>query len=324
MIKRVSEFNLKKYPSPNGTIRNILNGTIFREPIIISNIPRFVTHWNESMIIARHAFGDIYRSKEISVNTKGTLTLRFESHDKKIITEEKIFDFESPGVGLSYFNVDKSIKDFAFSCFNFAIERKVPLFLSTKNTILQKYDERFKKIFDELYRKNFEKEFLKNKIIYQHRLIDDMVACAMKWSGGFLWACKNYDGDVMSDLVAQGYGSLGLMTSVLKSPDGRILETEAAHGTVTSHYKQHIKGLNTSTNPIASIFAWSRALNHRATIDKNDKLKKFSEDLEKICINSVEKGNMTKDLALMVGPDQKWLNTNEFFKALRKEMESLY
>ena len=323
--KRVSEFNLKKkYPSPNGTIRNILNGTIFREPIIISNIPRFVTHWNESMIIARHAFGDIYRSKEISVNTKGTLTLRFESHDKKIITEEKIFDFESPGVGLSYFNVDKSIKDFAFSCFNFAIERKVPLFLSTKNTILQKYDERFKKIFDELYRKNFEKEFLKNKIIYQHRLIDDMVACAMKWSGGFLWACKNYDGDVMSDLVAQGYGSLGLMTSVLKSPDGRILETEAAHGTVTSHYKQHIKGLNTSTNPIASIFAWSRALNHRATIDKNDKLKKFSEDLEKICINSVEKGNMTKDLALMVGPDQKWLNTNEFFKALRKEMESLY
>ena len=304
--KRVEEYNLKeKYPSPNGTIRNIINGTIFREPIILKNIPKFVNHWNESVVIARHAFGDIYKSKEISIEKKGRLYLRFESFDKKQVINEHIYDFSSPGVGLSYFNIDKSIKEFALSCFNFALNRKIPLYLSTKNTILQQYDERFKKTFDDLYEKKYKKKFLENNISYQHRLIDDMVACLMKWSGGFLWACKNYDGDVMSDLVAQGYGSLGLMTSVLLSPDGKTLETEAAHGTVTSHYLQYKNGLDTSTNPIASIFAWSRGLLHRSNLDKNLRLKNFAEKLEKVCIQTIESGYMTKDLALMVGPDQK-------------------
>ena len=319
--KRVEEYNLKeKYPSPNGTIRNIINGTIFREPIILKNIPKFVNHWNESVVIARHAFGDIYKSKEISIEKKGRLYLRFESFDKKQVINEHIYDFSSPGVGLSYFNIDKSIKEFALSCFNFALNRKIPLYLSTKNTILQQYDERFKKIFDDLYEKKYKQKFLENNISYQHRLIDDMVACLMKWSGGFLWACKNYDGDVMSDLVAQGYGSLGLMTSVLLSPDGKTLETEAAHGTVTSHYLQHKNGLDTSTNPIASIFAWSRGLLHRANLDKNQRLKIFAENLEKVCIKTIESGYMTKDLALMVGPDQKWINTNQLFEIISKEL----
>ena len=319
--KRVKEYNLKeKYPSPNGTIRNIINGTIFREPIILKNIPKFVNHWNEPVVIARHAFGDIYKSKEISIKKKGKLYLRFESFDKKQVINELIYDFLSPGVGLSYFNIDKSINEFALSCFNFALNRKIPLYLSTKNTILQHYDERFKKIFDDLYEKKYKKEFLENNISYQHRLIDDMVACLMKWSGGFLWACKNYDGDVMSDLVAQGYGSLGLMTSVLLSPDGKTLETEAAHGTVTSHYLQHKNGLDTSTNPIASIFAWSRGLLHRSNLDKNQRLKNFSENLEKVCIETIESGYMTKDLALMVGPDQKWVNTNHLFEIISKKL----
>ena len=319
--KRVKEYNLKeKYPSPNGTIRNIINGTIFREPIILKNIPKFVNHWNEPVVIARHAFGDIYKSKEISIKKKGKLYLRFESFDKKQVVNELIYDFLSPGVGLSYFNIDKSINEFALSCFNFALDRKIPLYLSTKNTILQHYDERFKKIFDDLYEKKYKKEFLENNISYQHRLIDDMVACLMKWSGGFLWACKNYDGDVMSDLVAQGYGSLGLMTSVLLSPDGKTLETEAAHGTVTSHYLQHKNGLDTSTNPIASIFAWSRGLLHRSNLDKNQRLKKFAENLEKVCIETIESGYMTKDLALMVGPDQKWINTNQLFEIISKKL----
>ena len=319
--KRVKEYNLKeKYPSPNGTIRNIINGTIFREPIILKNIPKFVNHWNEPVVIARHAFGDIYKSKEISVKKKGKLYLRFESSDKKQVINELIYDFLSPGVGLSYFNIDKSINEFALSCFNFALNRKIPLYLSTKNTILQHYDERFKKIFDNLYEKKYKKKFLENNISYQHRLIDDMVACLMKWSGGFLWACKNYDGDVMSDLVAQGYGSLGLMTSVLLSPDGKTLETEAAHGTVTSHYLQHKNGLDTSTNPIASIFAWTRGLLHRSNLDKNQRLKNFSENLEKVCIETIESGYMTKDLALMVGPDQKWINTNHLFEIISKKL----
>ena len=269
--KRVKEYNLKKkYPSPNGTIRNILKGTIFREPIMINKIPKIVDHWNKPVIIARHAFGDIYRSKEIVVNKKGKLTICFEDEDGN--KEEKlIHNFETGGVGLAYFNVFESINDFANSCFNFACKRKVSLFLSTKNTILQKYDESFKQIFDDVFKK-FKKDFEKNNLTYQHRLIDDMVACLMKWSGGFIWACKNYDGDVMSDLVAQGYGSLGLMTSVLQSPDGKILKSEAAHGTITSHFRQHQQGIQTSTNPIASIFAWTRALKQRAIIDDNSDL----------------------------------------------------
>ena len=266
--RRVKEYKLKKkYPSPNGTIRNILKGTIFREPIMIDKIPKIVNHWNQPVIIARHAFGDIYRSKEISIKSKGKLKLSFEDENGNI-EEKLIHNFESGGVGLAYFNVFDSIYDFANSCFNFALKRNIPLFLSTKNTILQKYDEAFKKIFDDVFKK-FSDRFEEQGLTYQHRLIDDMVACLMKWSGGFVWACKNYDGDVMSDLVAQGFGSLGLMSSVLQSPDGKILKTEAAHGTVTSHYRQHEQGKQTSTNPIASIFAWSKALKHRALIDAN-------------------------------------------------------
>ncbi len=319
--KRVKEYKLKKkYPSPNGTIRNILKGTIFREPIIINKIPKIVNHWNQPVIIARHAFGDIYRSKEISVKKKGKLTICFE--DEEGNKEEKlIHDFDSSGVGLAYFNVNDSIYDFANSCFNYALIRNLPLFLSTKNTILQKYDEAFKEIFDEVYKK-FQIRFEENNLTYQHRLIDDMVACLMKWSGGFLWACKNYDGDVMSDLVAQGFGSLGLMSSVLQSPDGKILKTEAAHGTVTSHYRQHQNGIQTSTNPIASIFAWSKALKHRGELDSNLDLNKFAQNLETICINTLNEGYMTKDLALMCGPEQKWVTTNEFFEIIKHKVEN--
>ncbi len=323
--KRITEFSLKKkYSSPNGTIRNILNGTIFREPILIKKIPKIVNHWTDSVVIARHAFGDIYQAKEIDIKKKGKLTIRFESDDKKEVLENTIFNFDSPGVGIGYFNVDKSIYDFANSCFNFALKKKIPLFLSTKNTILQKYDERFKNIFDETYHAKFKKKFTSQNISYQHRLIDDMVACLLKWSGGFLWACKNYDGDVMSDLVAQGYGSLGLMTSVLQSPDGKIIETEAAHGTVTSHYRQHQNGNETSTNPIASIFAWTRALLARSKIDSNFELESFAKNLEKICVDSLNNGYMTKDLALMVGPEQKWKTTNQLFEILKKELQKLY
>ncbi|MEE2695397.1 MAG: NADP-dependent isocitrate dehydrogenase [Pseudomonadota bacterium] len=319
--KRISEYNLKrKYPSPNGTIRNILNGTIFREPIIVDKIPKIINHWDQPVIIARHAFGDIYRSKEILVKTKGKLVLKLETDNDKDQLDETVYDFKSPGVGLAYFNVFDSIYDFANSCFNFALKRNFPVFLSTKNTILQKYDEAFKSIFDEVFEKKFKVKFRKKRLSYQHRLIDDMVACLMKWSGGFLWACKNYDGDVMSDLVAQGFGSLGLMTSILQSPNGKVLETEAAHGTVTSHYRQHQKGIETSTNPIASIFAWTKALNHRAELDSNVKLKKFALNLEKICLNTLNEGYMTKDLALMCGPDQKWVTTNQFFKILEKKI----
>jgi len=319
---RVNEYNLKKkYPSPNGTIRKILNGTIFREPIIVKRIPRIVDHWNKSVVIARHAFGDIYQAKEIEVKKKGTLILNYKSAKETV--SEVIHEFDSSGVGLAYFNLDNSIRDFANACFNFAINKKIPVFLSTKNTILQKYDERFKEIFEDIYNKKFKKKFQKNNIEYQHRLIDDMVACFMKWSGGYLWACKNYDGDVMSDLVAQGYGSLGLMTSILQTPDGKTVETEAAHGTVTSHFRQHENGKETSTNPIASIFAWTKALWFRSNLDKNIRLKKFSENLEKICIETLESGYMTKDLALMVGPNQKWLTTDQLLKVLQSKILKL-
>ena len=321
--KRVKEFNLKKkYPSPNGTIRNILNGTIFREPIIIDKIPKFIKHWNESVVIARHASGDIYKSQEIKIKTKGKLYLKFESEDKKTLIEKEVCNFDSEGVGLSYFNNNKSIEDFAHSCFNFGLDRKIPVYLSTKNTILQSYDESFKEIFEKTYNDKYKVKYENLGIFYQHRLIDDMIACLIKWTGGFLWACKNYDGDVMSDLVAQGFGSLGLMTSVLQSPDGKIIETEAAHGTVTSHFRQHQKGLETSTNPIASIFAWTRALLHRGKIDKNKDLENFSHKIELICKNLLNKGIMTKDLALMVGPDQKWLTTQELIDSISNELNN--
>jgi len=321
--KRVKEFNLKKkYPSPNGTIRNILNGTIFREPIIIEKIPKFIKHWSESVVIARHASGDIYKSQEIEIKTKGKLYLKFESEDKKILIEKEVCNFDSDGVGLSYFNNNKSIEDFAHSCFNFGLDRKMPVYLSTKNTILQSYDESFKEIFEKVYNDLYKIKYENLGIFYQHRLIDDMIACLIKWTGGFLWACKNYDGDVMSDLVAQGFGSLGLMTSVLQSPDGQIIETEAAHGTVTSHFRQHQNGLETSTNPIASIFAWTRALLHRGKIDNNKDLENFSRKVESICKNLLNKGIMTKDLALMVGPDQKWLTTQELIDSISNELNN--
>ena len=320
---RVKEFNLKKkYPSPNGTIRNILNGTIFREPIIIDKIPKFIKHWSESVVIARHASGDIYKSQEIKIKTKGKLYLKFESEDKKTLIEKEVCNFDSEGVGLSYFNNNKSIEDFAYSCFNFGLDRKIPVYLSTKNTILQSYDETFKEIFEKVYNDQYKIKYENLGIFYQHRLIDDMIACLIKWTGGFLWACKNYDGDVMSDLVAQGFGSLGLMTSVLQSPDGKIVETEAAHGTVTSHFRQHQNGLETSTNPIASIFAWTRALLHRGKIDNNKDLENFSHKIEAICKNLLNKGIMTKDLALMVGPDQKWSTTQELINSISNELNN--
>ena len=321
--KRVKEFNLKKkYPSPNGTIRNILNGTIFREPIIIEKIPRFIKHWSESVVIGRHAYGDIYKSQEIKIKKKGKLYLKFESDDKKTLIEKEVCKFNSSGVGLSYFNNNKSIEDFANSCFNFGLDRKMPVYLSTKNTILQSYDESFKEIFEKVYNDNYKLKFEKSGIFYQHRLIDDMIACLVKWTGGFLWACKNYDGDVISDLVAQGFGSLGLMTSVLQSPDGKIIETEAAHGTVTSHFRQHQNGLETSTNPIASIFAWTRGLLHRGKIDKNKDLENFSNKIELICKNLLNRGMMTKDLALMIGPDQKWLTTQQLIDLIGYELKN--
>ena len=320
--KRVEEFKLKKkFNSPNGTIRNILNGTIFREPIICKNIPKLIPHWEKPVIIARHAFGDIYKSKDLRITEPGELTLNFKSKNSNKIKKLNIFKFDSPGVAMGMYNIDKSISDFAHSCFNYALSKKISVFLSTKNTILQHYDEKFKEIFDEIYEKYFKKKFKSFKITYQHRLIDDMVACLLKWRGDYLWACKNYDGDVMSDLVAQGYGSLGLMTSILQSPDGKIIETEAAHGTVTSHFRQHENGLETSTNPIASIFAWSRALWFRGFIDKNEKLQFFTQQLEKICIEMVESGFMTKDLALIVGPEQKWLTTNEFIHKIKSKLK---
>ena len=310
---RVKEFNLKKmWRSPNGTIRNIIGGTVFREPIICKNIPKLVPSWTDPLIIGRHAFGDQYRATDFQVPGKGKLEIKWTSEDGKDEKKYEVFNFPGPGIALSMYNLDKSIEDFARSCFNYGLIKKWPVYLSTKNTILKTYDGRFKDIFQKVFESEFESKFKKNNITYEHRLIDDMVACAMKWSGKYIWACKNYDGDVQSDTVAQGYGSLGLMTSVLLAPDGKTMEAEAAHGTVTRHYRMHQEGKETSTNPIASIFAWTRGLAHRGELDGNSELIKFSSILEKICIDCVESGSMTKDLAILIGSSTKYLNTNQF------------
>ena len=310
---RVKEFNLKKmWRSPNGTIRNIVGGTIFREPIICKNVPRLVPHWTESVIVGRHAFGDQYRATDFKVPGKGKMTIKWESEDGKKKIEHEVFKFNDSGIALSMYNLDSSIRDFARACLNYGLVRKWPVYFSSKNTILKVYDGRFKDIFEDIYQKEFKKKFDEAGITYEHRLIDDMVACAMKWSGKYIWACKNYDGDVQSDTMAQGYGSLGLMTSTLLTPDGKVMEAEAAHGTVTRHYRMHQQGKETSTNPIASIFAWTRGLAHRGKLDNNQELIKFAQTLEAVCIECVENGSMTKDLAILVGPNSKFLTTNQF------------
>ena len=319
---RVEEFNLKKmWRSPNGTIRNILGGTVFRQPIIIKNIPRYVPTWTKPIVIGRHAFGDQYRATDFVVPGPGKLKLVFEPENGETITKD-VFDFKDKGCALSMYNLEESIEGFARACFNYGLNLGWPVYMSTKNTILKAYDGLFKDTFEKIFLKEFKDKFDEKDIIYEHRLIDDMVACAMKWEGGFVWACKNYDGDVQSDTIAQGFGSLGLMTSVLMTPDGNAIEAEAAHGTVTRHYRQYQKGKETSTNPIASIFAWSQGLSYRASFDKNEDLKKFSTDLENACIKTVEEGFMTKDLALLVGPSQSWLNTEEFLTKLESELQS--
>jgi len=314
---RVKEFNLKKmWRSPNGTIRNIIGGTVFREPIICKNIPKLVPSWTNPICIGRHAFGDQYRATDFQVPGKGKLEIKWTSEDGKEKKEFEVFNFPGPGVALSMYNLDQSIKDFARACMNYGLNRKWPVYLSTKNTILKKYDGRFKDLFQEVFEKEFKEKFKERKITYEHRLIDDMVACAMKWNGNYIWACKNYDGDVQSDTIAQGFGSLGLMTSALMSPDGKTIESEAAHGTVTRHYRLHQEGKETSTNPIASIFAWARGLYHRGKLDDNEDLKKFVKTLEKVCVETVESGSMTKDLAILIGPSTKYLNTNQFLDKL--------
>ena len=319
---RVNEFNLKKmWRSPNGTIRNIIGGTVFREPIICKNIPKLVPSWTDPVIIGRHAFGDQYRATDFKVPGKGKLEVKWTSEDGKEEIKHEVFNFTGPGIALSMYNLDKSIEDFARSCFSYGLIKKWPVYLSTKNTILKKYDGRFKDIFQELFDREFKNKFAENNITYEHRLIDDMVACAMKWSGKYIWACKNYDGDVQSDTMAQGYGSLGLMTSTLLTPDGKIMEAEAAHGTVTRHYRMHQQGKETSTNPIASIFAWTRGLAHRGKLDNNDDLIKFSNTLEKVCIDCVETGSMTKDLAILVGPSSKYLTTNQFLDEIDNNLK---
>jgi len=321
---RVKEFSLKEmYRSPNGTIRNILGGVIFREPIICKNVPRLVPGWTQPIIIGRHAYGDQYRATDIKFPGKGKITLKFEGDDGQVI-EREVFKTPDSGVVMAMYNLDGSIRDFARASMNYALSRGYPLYLSTKNTILKVYDGRFKDLFQETFDKEFKAEFDKKNLTYEHRLIDDMVAAALKWSGGYVWACKNYDGDVQSDTVAQGYGSLGLMTSVLMTPDGKVVEAEAAHGTVTRHYRQHQLGKETSTNSIASIFAWTRGLAHRAKLDSNTQLAKFATTLEKVCIETVESGYMTKDLAVLIGPNQKWQSTTGFLdkvdENLRKAM----
>ena len=314
---RVREFKLKKmWKSPNGTIRNILGGTVFREPIICKNVPKLVPGWTKPIIIGRHAFGDQYRATDFVVPGKGKLEVKWTSENGKDKKEFEIFNFPGPGISLSMYNLDTSIKDFARACMNYGLQRKYPVYMSTKNTILKSYDGRFKDLFQEIYDKEFKNKFEKMSIAYEHRLIDDMVACAMKWSGGYVWACKNYDGDVQSDTVAQGFGSLGLMTSVLMTPDGKTVESEAAHGTVTRHYRMHQEGKETSTNPIASIFAWTRGLAYRGKLDDNNELIKFANALEKVCIETVESGSMTKDLAILVGKSTKYLTTNQFLEAI--------
>ena len=310
---RVKEFDLKKmWRSPNGTIRNIIGGTVFREPIICKNIPKLVPSWKDPVVIGRHAFGDQYRATDFKVPGKGKMEVKWTSEDGKDEIKYEVFNFTGPGVALSMYNLDKSIEDFARSCFSYGLIKKWPVYLSTKNTILKQYDGRFRDIFQEIFEKEYKTDFEKNNLTYEHRLIDDMVACAMKWSGKYIWACKNYDGDVQSDTMAQGYGSLGLMTSTLLTPDGKVMEAEAAHGTVTRHYRIHQQGKETSTNPIASIFAWTRGLSHRGKLDGNDELIKFAQTLEYVCIECVENGAMTKDLAILVGPSSKYLTTNQF------------
>lgn len=319
---RVEEFKLKQmWKSPNGTIRNILGGTVFREPIICRNIPRLVPGWTEPIVIGRHAFGDQYRATDMRIPGKGKLTMKWVSEDGKETIEEEIYDFPGGGIAMGMYNLDDSIRDFARACMKYGLDRGYPVYLSTKNTILKTYDGRFKNIFQEIYEGEFKAEFEKAKLTYEHRLIDDMVASAMKWSGGYVWACKNYDGDVQSDSVAQGFGSLGLMTSVLLTPDGKIMEAEAAHGTVTRHYRAHQRGEETSTNSIASIFAWTRGLAHRAKLDGNEALAKFAATLEKVCVSTVESGYMTKDLALLVGSEQKWLSTEGFLDKVAANLD---
>ena len=314
---RVEEFELKKmWRSPNGTIRNIIGGTVFREPIICKNIPKLVPSWTDPVIIGRHAFGDQYRATDFKVPGKGKMEIKWTAEDGSDEIKYEVFNFPGPGIALSMYNLDKSIEDFAKSCFSYGLIKGWPVYLSTKNTILKQYDGRFKDIFQEIFKSEFEADFKKNNLTYEHRLIDDMVACAMKWSGKYIWACKNYDGDVQSDTMAQGYGSLGLMTSVLLTPDGKTMEAEAAHGTVTRHYRMHEQGKETSTNPIASIFAWTRGLTHRGKLDNNDKLIKFSKILETVCVDCVENGSMTKDLAILIGPSSKYLTTNQFLDEL--------
>ena len=326
---RVEEFDLKKmWRSPNGTIRNIIGGTVFREPIICKNIPKLVPSWTDPVIIGRHAFGDQYRATDFKVPGKGKMEVKWTSEDGKDEIKYEVFNFTGPGVALSMYNLDKSIEDFARSCFSYGLIKKWPVYMSTKNTILKQYDGRFKDIFQEIFEKEYKDDFEKNNLTYEHRLIDDMVACAMKWSGKYIWACKNYDGDVQSDTMAQGYGSLGLMTSTLLTPDGKIMEAEAAHGTVTRHYREHQKGNETSTNPIASIFAWTRGLAHRGKLDNNNELIDFCKTLETVCIETVENGQMTKDLALLIHGKSlnrsHYLNTQEFLDAIKKGLDSSF
>ena len=321
---RVEEFGLKKmWRSPNGTIRNILGGVIFREPIIIGNIPRLVPGWTKPIVVGRHAFGDQYRATDLKIPGPGKLTLTYAPADGSAPMEMNVYDFPSSGVAMAMYNRDDSIRDFARASFRYGLARNYPVYLSTKNTILKAYDGRFKDLFQEVFDAEFKEEFAAKGITYEHRLIDDMVACAMKWEGGYVWACKNYDGDVQSDIVAQGFGSLGLMTSVLMTPDGKTVEAEAAHGTVTRHYRQHQQGKPTSTNPIASIFAWTRGLAHRGKLDQTPDVTAFAETLEKVCIGTVEQGKMTKDLALLVGKDQPYLQTQEFLDAIDENLQSV-
>ena len=318
---RVEEFKLKKmWKSPNGTIRNILGGVIFREPIICSNVPRLVPHWTQPIVVGRHAFGDQYKATDFKVPGKGRLTIKFEGADGKII-EKEVFSFPGAGVAMAMYNLDDSIREFARASLNYGLQRKYPVYLSTKNTILKAYDGRFKDLFQEIFDAEFRERYATLGLTYEHRLIDDMVASALKWSGGYVWACKNYDGDVQSDIVAQGFGSLGLMTSVLMTPDGKTVEAEAAHGTVTRHYREHQKGHATSTNSIASIFAWTRALAHRAKLDDNAELARFAKTLEEVCVATVERGYMTKDLALLIGPKQKWLSTTGFLDKIDENLK---
>jgi len=314
---RVEEFGLKRmYRSPNGTIRNILGGTVFRQPILCSNVPRLVPGWKKPIVIGRHAFGDQYRATDIPIPGPGRVVMRYEPADGGEVIEHEVFDFEGRGVALAMYNLDESIRGFARASLNYGLELGWPVYMSTKNTILKVYDGRFKDIFEEIYEEEFKERFVEQGLTYEHRLIDDMVAAALKWDGGFVWACKNYDGDVQSDTVAQGFGSLGLMTSVLMTPDGNVIEAEAAHGTVTRHFREHQAGRETSTNPIASIFAWTRGLYHRGRFDETSSVQHFANTLEEVCIETVESGLMTKDLALLVGPSQEWLSTSQFLDTL--------